>query len=133
MTVFTLPSNTLAQTLWPSDNAFLRNVTLAVLGSIALWISAKISIPFWPVPLTMQTLVVLMIGMASRPNEELARIRMLNMSVEDVIRGKLNEEALRRVGIDIRSLEGLNRDILGVDQHERRVGYGDPDTKEDQE
>lgn len=37
---------------------------LAVLGSMALWISAKISIPFWPVPLTMQTFVVLMIGMA---------------------------------------------------------------------
>ena len=64
MTALTLQPKTLAQTLWPSDNALIRNVILAVLGSVALWISAKISIPFWPVPLTMQTLVVLMIGMA---------------------------------------------------------------------
>lgn len=42
----------------------LRNVALAVAGSIALWISAKVQIPFYPVPLTLQTLVVLIIGMA---------------------------------------------------------------------
>ncbi|MEM6461977.1 MAG: biotin transporter BioY [Pseudomonadota bacterium] len=64
MTALTLEPKTLAQTLWPSENTLVRNVILAVLGSVALWISAKISIPFWPVPLTMQTLVVLMIGMA---------------------------------------------------------------------
>ena len=64
MTAMTLQPRTLAETLWPTDNALLRNVTLAVLGSIVLWISAKISIPFWPVPLTMQTLAVLTIGMA---------------------------------------------------------------------
>ena len=33
-------------------------------GTLALALSAKIQIPFWPVPLTMQTLVVLLIGMA---------------------------------------------------------------------
>ena len=64
MTTLTLQPKTLAQTLWPSENALVRDVVLAVLGSVALWISAKTSIPFWPVPLTMQTLVVLMIGMA---------------------------------------------------------------------
>jgi len=64
MTPQTLPANTLATALLPLDNALLRNLMLAVAGSLLLWISAKISIPFWPVPLTMQTLVVLMIGMA---------------------------------------------------------------------
>ena len=64
MSELTLKSNTLAQTAWATDKTLIRSITLAVLGSIALWISAKISIPFWPVPLTMQTLVVLMIGMA---------------------------------------------------------------------
>jgi len=64
MSELTLKSNTLAQTAWATDRTLIRSITLAVLGSIALWISAKISIPFWPVPLTMQTLVVLMIGMA---------------------------------------------------------------------
>lgn len=64
MNELTLKSNTLAQTAWATDKTLVRSIILAVLGSVALWISAKISIPFWPVPLTMQTLVVLMIGMA---------------------------------------------------------------------
>ena len=64
MTPQTLPANTLATAILPLDNALLRNLILAVAGSLLLWVSAKISIPFWPVPLTMQTLVVLMIGMA---------------------------------------------------------------------
>ena len=34
----------------------------AILGSILLAISSKIKIPFYPVPMTMQTLVVLLIG-----------------------------------------------------------------------
>jgi len=39
-----------------------RTVGTAVLGSLALWISAKVQIPFYPVPQTMQTFVVLVIG-----------------------------------------------------------------------
>ena len=35
-----------------------------VLGSIALTISAKIKIPFYPVPMTMQTFVVLFLGIS---------------------------------------------------------------------
>jgi len=54
---------TLAQTLWQGDNTLARNVVLAILGSLALWVSAKIQIPFYPVPQTMQTFVVLVIGM----------------------------------------------------------------------
>lgn len=42
----------------------LRNVLLAVAGTALLAISAKIQVPFWPVPMTMQTFVVLVIGMA---------------------------------------------------------------------
>ncbi|MFK8076438.1 MAG: biotin transporter BioY [Granulosicoccus sp.] len=64
MTQLTLPNKTLAQTLWPAENVLLRNILLAVVGSGALWVSAKINIPFWPVPLSMQTFVVLVIGMA---------------------------------------------------------------------
>ncbi len=55
---------TLATTLWPSENTALRNIVLAVAGSIALTVSAKTHVPFYPVPMTMQTFVVLMIGMA---------------------------------------------------------------------
>lgn len=35
-----------------------------VLGVCLLTLSAKVQVPFWPVPMTMQTLVVLMLGMA---------------------------------------------------------------------
>ncbi len=53
----------LVDTLWSGAHVWSRNMALAILGSIALWISAKIQIPFYPVPMTMQTFVVLVIGM----------------------------------------------------------------------
>ena len=37
---------------------------LAVLGSLLLWASAKISVPFWPVPMTLQTGAVALIAVA---------------------------------------------------------------------
>ena len=40
----------------------IKYIFIALLGSIILAISSKIKIPFYPVPMTMQTLVVLMIG-----------------------------------------------------------------------
>tara|TARA_B110000444_G_C18849418_1_gene604376 strand:- start:5633 stop:6211 length:579 start_codon:yes stop_codon:yes gene_type:complete len=40
-----------------------RFILFIFIGSILLTISAKISIPFYPVPMTLQTLVVLFIGM----------------------------------------------------------------------
>ena len=42
--------------------SLLKNLFLAVLGTILLTLSAKIKIPFWPVPMTMQTFMVLLIG-----------------------------------------------------------------------
>lgn len=55
---------TIAATVWPTSSKILRGVILAITGSILLTISAKISVPFYPVPMTMQTLVVLALGMA---------------------------------------------------------------------
>ena len=40
----------------------IKFLFIALIGSIILAISSKIKIPFYPVPMTMQTLVVLMIG-----------------------------------------------------------------------
>ena len=40
----------------------IKTLFLAILGTIFLAISSKIKIPFWPVPMTMQTFVVLLIG-----------------------------------------------------------------------
>jgi biotin transport system substrate-specific component len=49
----------------PRGAASLAYQAIAVLsGTLLLTLSAKIQIPFWPVPLTMQTFVVLVLGMA---------------------------------------------------------------------
>ena len=40
----------------------IKYLFVALIGSIILAISSKIKIPFYPVPMTMQTLVILMIG-----------------------------------------------------------------------
>ena len=42
----------------------IKYMFIALLGSILLALSAKIKIPFYPVPMTMQTLVVLCIGIS---------------------------------------------------------------------
>ena len=41
----------------------VKIVTITILGTLLLTISAKIKIPFYPVPMTMQTFVVLLLGM----------------------------------------------------------------------
>jgi biotin transport system substrate-specific component len=51
--------------MWPErTRAGLRVAALTVLGSVALALSAKLQVPFYPVPMTMQSLVVLLLGMA---------------------------------------------------------------------
>ena len=46
------------------DQKLLKYLFIAILGSILLTISAKIKIPFYPVPMTMQTFVVLFLGIS---------------------------------------------------------------------
>ena len=47
-----------------SQNRIIKSLLAIILGSIALTISAKIKIPFYPVPMTMQTFVVLFLGVS---------------------------------------------------------------------
>ena len=42
----------------------IKSVIVIFLGSVMLAISAKIKIPFYPVPMTMQTFVVLFLGIS---------------------------------------------------------------------
>jgi biotin transport system substrate-specific component len=42
----------------------LALVGFAILGSLILWASAKISVPFWPVPMTLQTGAVALLAAA---------------------------------------------------------------------
>jgi len=55
-----------ALVLWPATGAaaVLRAAVLALFGSLLLAASAKVQVPFWPVPMTMQTFVVLVLGAA---------------------------------------------------------------------
>jgi biotin transport system substrate-specific component len=55
---------TLAATLWPQQAAsrIARLAALSIGGALALALSAKAQVPFYPVPMTLQTLAVLAIG-----------------------------------------------------------------------
>jgi biotin transport system substrate-specific component len=46
------------------NSRILKYILVIFLGSILLTISSKIKIPFYPVPMTMQTFVVLFLGMS---------------------------------------------------------------------
>ena len=47
-----------------NNNKILKYFLVVFFGSILLTISAKIKIPFYPVPMTMQTFIVLFLGMS---------------------------------------------------------------------
>ena len=47
-----------------SQTIIIKSLFAIILGSIALTVSAKIKIPFYPVPMTMQTFVVLFLGVS---------------------------------------------------------------------
>lgn len=65
MTIGILNSSTLAMNLW-SERRYpaLRAVLLVLVGSAILIISAKIKVPFYPVPMTLQTFAVMAIAAA---------------------------------------------------------------------
>jgi biotin transport system substrate-specific component len=46
------------------NQKLLRSLIVVFLGSVALTISAKLKIPFYPIPMTMQTFVVLFLGIS---------------------------------------------------------------------
>ena len=45
-----------------AQTKIIKFVFLALIGSLILAISSKVKIPFYPVPMTMQTMIVLLIG-----------------------------------------------------------------------
>ena len=46
------------------QSKILRNVFIALMGTVFLAVSSKIKIPFYPVPMTMQTFMILFLGIA---------------------------------------------------------------------
>lgn len=63
--MFSQPNSTLVSAVWPDRGSrMLRLGAIVLLGTLLLTASAKIQVPFWPVPMTMQTFVVLFLGAA---------------------------------------------------------------------
>jgi biotin transport system substrate-specific component len=54
----------LTEAFWPAEgnSLWIKRAVLVVLGVVALSICAKIRVPIWPVPATLQTFGVLLIG-----------------------------------------------------------------------
>lgn len=62
-----MQSASLMATVWPVQSRrdeILRGLVFAFAGAALLTLSAKVKVPFYPVPMTMQTMVVLMIAAA---------------------------------------------------------------------
>lgn len=59
-------SRVLSEAVAPATGSalWLKRAALVALGVAAMAIAAKIKVPFWPVPITMQTFVVLSLGAA---------------------------------------------------------------------
>ncbi len=57
-----ISQTTLADNLW-KNQSLIRHIFLALAGSAILTLSAKFTVPMLPVPLSMQTFAVLVIGM----------------------------------------------------------------------
>ena len=64
-TVTTTPAGRLLAAGRPA--ALARSLALMLAGSLLLWASAKVQVPFYPVPMTFQTAVVFLIGLAYGP------------------------------------------------------------------
>ena len=66
---------TLLSVTWPAaQSSAVRTLLLVVAGTALLTLSAKVNIPFYPVPMTMQTFAVLVVGMAFGPSLAIATV-----------------------------------------------------------
>ena len=54
----------LITTIMPSlQKSWIHKIFLVLIGTLLLTLSAKVQVPFYPVPMTMQTFVILVIAM----------------------------------------------------------------------
>jgi len=57
-------NTTLKSIFWSQENSILRQALLVIFGVLVLAVSAQLSVPLKPVPLTFQSTAVILIGMA---------------------------------------------------------------------
>ncbi len=55
-------NNTLAARFLPTEDTLASRVVLALAGSLLVAGASQVTVPFWPVPMTFQTLAVLLVG-----------------------------------------------------------------------
>ena len=70
-------SVTIIDRAWPVQGFVphaIRIAAIALLGSLLLTLSAKVQVPFYPVPMTMQTAVVFLLGLTLGPELALATV-----------------------------------------------------------
>lgn len=60
----TIAAAALSNSSTGSQLTLIRQTVLAVIGSLLIAVSSKIQVPFYPVPMTLQTLAILTIGIA---------------------------------------------------------------------
>lgn len=60
--MYTTRQPVLLDALMDTPNGLMRSIACVCVGSILLTLSAKFQVPFYPVPMTLQTLVVLLLG-----------------------------------------------------------------------
>ncbi len=75
----------LSHRIWPvaADANLLRNLTLAIIGSLIVALAAQMSVPMYPVPMTLQSLAVLAIGAAY--GAKLGALTMLVYALEGAL------------------------------------------------
>jgi biotin transport system substrate-specific component len=69
-----ISTRTLLEAAWPQAAHGLGLIGAVAVGVGLLTLSAKLQVPFWPVPMTLQTLAVLLLGMAYGPGLGLATV-----------------------------------------------------------
>jgi biotin transport system substrate-specific component len=55
-------NNTIAARFLPLQNALAPAIVLAIAGSLFVAGAAQVTVPFWPVPMTLQSMAVLLVG-----------------------------------------------------------------------
>ena len=97
----------------------LRNTLLVVGGSLALTLSAKVQVPFWPVPITMQSMVALLIGIGF--GSRLGALTILAYGTMVHVCQKVVEEAgVDAEIVDLRTLVPL--DIEAIEESVGKTG-----------
>jgi biotin transport system substrate-specific component len=77
-------SRALAVALWPDNvNQFVQGAVLVLLGTVVLAISANIKVPFYPVPMTLQTFAIM--AMAAAYGSRLAVTTVLAYLLEGAL------------------------------------------------